>query len=86
MKLSSQHCPPFFNSFTDEIDSWYSSCRITLYRLNKRRKLHPLKPGRTDAPIKTLEKANSYQSVSELATDNDAVGFYIGIADLGNSD
>jgi hypothetical protein len=23
--------------------------------------LHPLKPGRTDAPIKNLEKANSYQ-------------------------
>ena len=26
--------------------------------------LHPLIPGRTDAPIKNLEKANSYQSLN----------------------
>jgi len=29
--------------------------------------LHPLKPRRTGAPIKTLEKANSYQLASVAA-------------------
>ena len=27
-------------------------------------KVHPLKPGRTDAPLKNLEKANYYQSIT----------------------